>query len=223
MNIEALAHIEHRWSKVKSGPWTLLDYRQEDAGLPVYNRDNVLAYKADKEPLREVRVNNLQQAIQLGLVKNEQEWLVFLEKRLLYDPEEFGCEVLERMRAISCCPPTQFHAQTRRVDRRMFKHDVRGEEPPVHLAIFDSQQGGKPGFTDDDLNFILHASDDVGSLLQEVKRLQQKLEEITGALLDARVREREARRCTEIAENTVLKFGELAAAIVALKDSKDTR
>lgn len=204
MNQEQLAKIEQRWLAASGGPWTVDDMTSADYGIRLTTREAVERLQADveiKDPhhgnvritpprkLETVVIGDFQTALESGVVRDIEEWTRLVEERA-FGPLDFE-RVAGRCRLIYAMPRAIKEARERAVDKTAFtsrasKHD----EPEPSFAVLTAEQSGDCKSAD--IEFLIHATEDVGTLISEVRRQEAKIAELTSALADARRSEGQA-------------------------------
>lgn len=152
-----LLEIEVRWSRASSGPWTVLDGTGLGCDAPR------LTFKA---------------AVATGMATSAEDGIRFLESnddgKLTYDQVADACRLI--------VPTTEAHVA---IEIREQDRFLDGEEPlkdftPPIFAVLGTDQEGS--CRDEDLQFVLNASVDVGLLLQHAREQQQIIEALRAEL-----------------------------------------
>lgn len=194
MNDAQLSKIEARWLASSGGPWSVQDFRSVDGAPYRYCTPNLVAEfeKARNDPrnagkqivLGTVPIYTIEDASRLGIPMEK-----LAEDLLTELADTTGDVCLSKFRCIYAIPPAAAARAFERTD------SGKGDEPEVSFAVLPS---AKP----EDVEFILHATEDVGSLIHEVRTLRSKLSSAIDDLKAARQqsdtdrRERDSMRAT---------------------------
>jgi hypothetical protein len=100
-----------------------------------------------------------------------------------------------------------------KVDKMIYKSAaVEAKEPQAAFAILGANQDGFCG--DADLELLIHAPEDIGVLVSEVRKLEAKVEALTAAMLAAQEGQVAAMRTADAATKALAKFREVARAVL---------
>lgn len=175
MNAEQLGNIEERWLKASGGPWSTSDFRVHGMGFTTAAAMEALkSGKARK--LETVFYATYESALAAGAVKDLKQWSDMLEKELFSSTTSEM--TLGRCVQILCKPRKMIADENRKIDRAVF---LDKDGPETTIASFAILDGAKPA----DIEFVLRAPDDIGTLITEVRKLHAKVDRLVTDLHEA--------------------------------------
>lgn len=213
MNNEALSKIESRWLAASGGPWTVVDMRAGGPGLTFASNTAIEAFrkKAITEDGRvrvdHVRFTNFNDAKEAGACKTIEEWAGMLEKQLFKGDFD---DLAERFKVVVTKSPHEYAAICESIDKSFIRgKDPKHEEPSYSFAI-------SPTAKPEDVELLRRAPEDIGNLVEEVRKSWAKADELRSALEQAREEAKEAKKRADLATKAVDQFREAAARIASL-------
>lgn len=224
MNCQQLGVIEKRWAESSGGRWSTFS----EGLLPYHERGKVMStkeaverfHKATTVPavggdrkvhkLESFTIKNYQDAVTSNYVTGPDDWIKRVDEEWPHIDEE---RISQNCRLI-------FPISAARVDAEL-KRDLKGDGAPLTLpvlAVLGSEQGGH--CSAEDLHFILHASEDVGTLISEVQKSDGKVAHLTAALKEAQAEAVTARADRDAALSAVARAREASKQLLDITSSK---
>lgn len=220
MNEQQLAKIENRWAAASGGPWIV-----EDWSRPEHERGHVVTpqyaldefrdtLKGGKESvLKPLFIRTFQDATQANLMSDREEWIRKLEE------EQFAVSydrIAQACRLVLPCTRSKRAREQREQDRKFLKEQDEPEVTRPIFAILGPEQIGdcRPP----DLEFVLHAPEDMGVLIEEVKRQEEVIESLKEQLLEARESLRVEKERTAQVNASISGMREMAKKLLALPE-----
>lgn len=188
MNEQQLAKIENRWAACSGGPWIVENWTKPEherchVAVPQYVldefRDTVNGGK--DSVLKPILIRTFQDAAQANLMSDREEWIRKLEE------EQFAVSydrIAQACRLVLPCTRAKRTREEREEDKKFFRNqDGPAVTRPI-FAILGPEQTGE--CRPPDLEFVLHAPEDMGVLIEEVKRQEEVIGSLKAQLLEAR-------------------------------------
>lgn len=216
MNEQHLASIEERWLKASGGPWTIEDQRRPvgDRGLLYVSEKSIREFQSksaagESASLKHIRVNTYKDAFEHGLVQDEDGWLALLEENLrngaTYE------QLISSCRFIYCVKAKVLSALRAKEDRKMSTE----EQAIASFAVLEqSDEIGRANQAD--IDFILHAPEDVGALITGMRKANETIDSLTDELVRTKAELDDAKIAAVRAKATVAKLVSVAADIQKL-------
>lgn len=208
MNEESLSKIENRWLAASSGPWTVNDMRdrQGPAVLLTSARACARLVQGVTTKLEAIKLRCHQDAVDQGV--GEEDYRKGLEGiAFSTDIGSFGGHFREMI-------PMPKHRQLemqKKADASLGRDDGAEEPQPLFLISNSADPS--------DVEFVRCASNDVGSLIAEVRASWKKCDELRSALRDAREHSSEARSRYDALSKSVKDLRAVAARIAEMGDA----
>lgn len=213
MNNEALSNIEARWLGASGGPWTVLDMRPGQVGMRFTSKRAMNAFlnqattSDGRVHLDAVYIDNFEDAKAAGACDTIEQWVKMLEERLF--KSEFD-ELAERFRVVVTKSPREYQTICDAVDKATFRgKETHHEEPSYSFAI-------SPQAKPEDVELLRRAPEDLGNLIEEVRKSWAKIDELRAALRQSRDEAEEAKKRADAATRVVDQFREVAAKVASL-------
>lgn len=216
MNEQQLARIEERWAAASGGPWIVEDWTRKptDRGLVMTTKEALDRFAEGKTThLENAFIRTERDAIASGLVRDRDEWVRLLEEKLVmvsYDQLAQSC------RLVLPCTRSRRDSEEREQNRTLLGKEQRLPDTPPVFAILGYEQDGN--CTDANLRFVLHAPEDMGVLIEEVKRQEEVIESLKEQLLEARESLRVEKERTAQVNASISGMREMAKKLLALQE-----